>query len=442
MNSSKRDITTKKILFLCFVGLLLLPTLQKKLKLVNERPLKGVIEKQSNPYFTPANWFAGDYQTQQQDYLEYSIGFRTYLVRFYNQLYFSCLNQARANSVVIGKENYLYEENYIKAHLGRDFIGQKAINEKVSKLKRVCDTLKHKGTDLVVLLAPGKGSFYTEFIPDSYDPTNRTSTNYSTYAKALAENNINLLDFHQWFRQMKTTSPHPLFPKTGIHWSKYGEVLVADSLIKYINHLKGEQLIGQLTIDSIATSNQMRDTDDDIEQGMNILSNIEDLKMGYPFFHLDENKSNSPKVLTIADSYYWGMFNWGLSRKAFNNGQFWFYNEQIYPAKDGKPQLVKDIDIKTEVEKNSVILLIATDANLYRFAFGFIDQLYNAYIHPEKAKEKQLKEKQVQTYIHAIKTTPEWLELVKKKAKEEGISLDKAIRKNAEYMVWKDSQKK
>jgi hypothetical protein len=33
-----------------------------------------------------------------------------------NQLAFSLFNKAKANGAVVGKENYLYEENYIKAY--------------------------------------------------------------------------------------------------------------------------------------------------------------------------------------------------------------------------------------------------------------------------------------------------------------------------------------
>ncbi|MBT5933250.1 MAG: hypothetical protein HOH34_07920 [Flavobacteriales bacterium] len=41
--------------------------------------------------------------------------------------------------------------------------------------------------------------------------------------------------------------------------------------------------------------------------------------------------------------------------------------------------MVNDINVLREVEKHNLILLIATDAMLYKFAFGFIDQLYELY---------------------------------------------------------------
>ena len=307
----------------------------------------------------------------------------------------------------------------------------------------ISDTLEAKGIDLIVLLAPGKASFYPEYIPEHYNPEHKATNNYEVYRKEIMQANIHLLDFNKWFRDMKANSDYPLFPKTGIHWSMYGEMLSIDSIIKYINTIHTDNKIPELLIRDIETSaNKMKGTDDDIEKGMNLLFNIKDLQMGYPQIEIQNDTSASPpKVLTVADSYYWSMFNWGLSKKAFNHGQFWYYNKQIFPESYKKPLNVIDINIREEVEKNDVVLLLFTDANLHRFAFGFIDQLYDSYFKSDKnsVSLKDKKEERIQLYIHAIKGTPEWIESIKKKAQERKISLSEAIRKNAEYMVWREN---
>jgi hypothetical protein len=380
MQESTRNTTKKRLLFTFVVALLFLPMIQKQLGVVDVKPLNGSFTTLEAPQFSINDWFDGTYSTDELSYLDQNIGFRNIFVRVYNQLHYTLFNQAKANSVVIGKDNYLYEENYIRAYLGSDFIGNDQIAEKVTKLEKINDTLRTIGIDLIVVLAPGKGSFYPEFIPDSYDPQNRSTTNYEVYSEHLSRSNIQLLDFHKLFKELKNSSPHPLFPKTGIHWSKYGEVLVADSIINYITSTQGYVNMPQLVLTDLEYSTTMRGTDDDIEKGMNLLADIQDLEMGYPKFKIQTDSSSiSPKVLTIADSYYWGMFNWGLSRDAFDGGQCWFYNEQIYPDSYSNPVNVKDIDIKASVQENDLIILMSTDANLYRFAFGFIDQLYEVY---------------------------------------------------------------
>ncbi|MFC2097631.1 hypothetical protein ACFLSI_04780, partial [Bacteroidota bacterium] len=254
-----------------------------------------------------------------------------------------------------------------------------SITDKVQKLKMVQLALKNRNIDLLVVLAAGKGTFYSEFIPKKFSPKNKTISNYDVYLEELKKNMVNHIDFNQWFLEMKDTASYPLFPKCGIHWSVYGNVLAADSIIKYIQSLRKINM-PEIRIEKIELPDSVRHPDDDIERGMNLLFNIPDLKMAYPSFKIiKDNNTVEPKVLTIADSYYWNMFNWGLSSNVFNHGQFWFYNKQIYPDSYEKPITVDELDFRKEIEKNDVILLMSTDALLDRFAYGFIESAFEAY---------------------------------------------------------------
>ena len=369
----------KKWLFYFIIALLIAPIIQQKTNFIKINPLKGSFPSEKILKFSFKDWFEGAYSANQDKYLNENFGFRNLFIRLYNQIQYSLFREAKANGVIIGKDNYLYEENYILSYLGRDFIGEDKIQDKVQKLKKITDTLKTKNIDLFVILAPGKGSFYPEYIPEKYNPNYKTTSNYDVYQKIILQKNINLLDFYSWFVNMKNSSEYPLFPKTGIHWSKYGELLVADSIIKYINSKNRQLLKSKIIIKNINYSAGVFDTDDDIEQGMNLLFNIKDLEMGYPDFKFEKSNVAGLKVLAVADSYYWGLFNSGLSQHAFNNGQFWFYNEGIYPESYNEPLYVSDIELKESIESNDIIMLLATDANLYKFAFGFIDQTYDLY---------------------------------------------------------------
>ncbi|NQY09472.1 MAG: hypothetical protein HRT71_08150 [Flavobacteriales bacterium] len=445
------NIILKYGLYLGVLILMFLPMAQNYYGFIESKPLKGSFTKLEDTTLTVDGWLSGNYQLTHQDYIDQNIGFRNVLVRTYNQMHYSLFDNARANQVVVGKDNYLYEENYIKAHLGRDFVGQKEIVERVRKLKKISEELKVNGIDLIVLLAPGKGSFYPEYIPDFYEPERKTITNYEGYRDEMLDTKINILDFNQWFVDMKSTSPHPLYAKNGIHWSRYGEVLVADSIIGYIGNLRNVDM-PELVVKSKVLSDSAQFSDDDIERGMNLLFDIPDLEMAYPVFKIEKSKTSNPKVLTIADSYFWGIFNMSFSKKVFDKGKFWYYNKKIYPDSYEKSLKVKDVDIIEEVEKNDVVLIICTDANLHKFAFGFIDQLYDAYkANPAKKRtggkdsdkdKKTAKENRIEYFVNAIKTSAEWLESVKEDAKEKNITLDEAIMSNAKYMVWQEGKKK
>ncbi|MFC2118264.1 hypothetical protein ACFLSY_06455 [Bacteroidota bacterium] len=379
MKNNNSSILLKNSLFAIIMLLLFFLLIQQKFQIFTLKPLKGSYTLRENSPFTVKSWLEGNYQDQKQKYIEENIGFRNFFVRVNNQIAFSFFNNARANGIVIGKNNYLYEKHYITSHLGRNFIGRDSITDKVQKLKMVQLALKNRNIDLLVVLAAGKGTFYSEFIPKKFSPKNKTISNYDVYLEELKKNMVNHIDFNQWFLEMKDTASYPLFPKCGIHWSVYGNVLAADSIIKYIQSLRKINM-PEIRIEKIELPDSVRHPDDDIERGMNLLFNIPDLKMAYPSFKIiKDNNTVEPKVLTIADSYYWNMFNWGLSSNVFNHGQFWFYNKQIYPDSYEKPITVDELDFRKEIEKNDVILLMSTDALLDRFAYGFIESAFEAY---------------------------------------------------------------
>lgn len=367
----------KNGLFLLILLVLFLPMLHTKFKIFSIQPLKGDIQAASDPYISKERWLSGEYQKEQDAYVKDSFGMRELFVRLYNQWNYSLYNRANVSGVIIGREGYLYEENYIKASLGLDFVGEDSIRKQVQKLKSISGWLKEKNIDVVVLLAPGKGSFYSDYFPEKYDDIKQGVTNAEVYKKYLKTEGIHLFDAHSWFRELKNTvhQERKLFSKTGIHWSKYGEYIVSDSLVRYLVHLRKSEF-PKLILDSVVQSNRLRSTDNDISQAMNLTCNLPDFQMSYPYFHRERGEYNTTKVLTISDSYFWGLYWMGIRKDYFAEGEFWYYFQERYPQQFKNPSPVKDADLMKEIEKHKVILLICTDANLPHLGFGFIDELY------------------------------------------------------------------
>jgi len=321
------------------------------------RKLQGDFTPKVQPQLTINNWFSGSYQDSLGEYINENIGFRNFFVRLNNQLAFSLFDFARANGVVVGKENYLYERNYIEAHLGEDYIGEELILEKVEQLVKAQEQLKQKGIDLIIVFAPGKGSFFPEFFPKEERQKTKSVSNYETFSKSIKETPLNFIDFNHWFRDLKGKTAAPLYPKTGIHWSRFGELMAADSLLRYIEKLKDIQLPEYNFTDTVFT-----------------------------------------KDLAYTDDV----------RK------------------------VSEVNMLEELEKHETVILLSTDANLYRFPFGFIDNMGLAL---KRAVEDE-KEARIQRQMSIIKASEEWYEDIKGYAKTSNITIKKALRDNAEYMIW------
>jgi len=429
--SKHRNI--KEYLYLLAIVLLILPQVINYLGVITPIPLKGSLDKQESPLLTVKSWFSADYQNKKTVYFNENFGCRNTLVRLNNQLNYSLFHTTNAREVVIGKENYLYEEKYILGYLGRNSIGAEKNKVKIEKLKKIQDTLSNLDIKLFVVLAAGKASYFPEFIPDKYNPDNKEISNYDLLHTEMHNQGINYLDFNKWFLEMKDTSSHKLYPKGGIHWSKYGELIAEDSIIKFIQKKWNYQL-AQIKIDSITRTNKVRSTDDDVEGTLNIFTNLPDFTMSYPHFRYIKNKNTVfPKLLVIADSYYWGLYSHDMSKEVFNNGEFWFYNNQIYSEDIVKDKYVININYQKELENNDIIMLLSTETNFNNFDFGFIDKAYEIYFGDSNTNEK-LSDK-VQYYIDRIKNDPNWLSLIKDKSIKENIGLDEMIKKDATYMA-------
>ncbi len=364
----------KEILFGGIMLLLFLPILQQVFDLVEITPLKGSIEKVESKTITSKNWFSGEFQLQNEKYINDNFGFRNIFIRLNNELAFRFFNKAKANGVIIGKENYLYEINYIHSYYGSDFIGKDSINRRMEKLKFVQDTLQKLNKTLLIVYAAGKGFYYPEYFPKKYK-TKKTITNYAYYLKKTRDLKINYIDFNDYFSKNKTKSKYPLYPKYGIHWSKYGMALAADSMICYIEK-KRDIDMNNLSWKKIKLE-PPNEEDYDIEDGMNLLYRLKSFKMAYPELQFEQNKKKiKPNVLMISDSFYWGMFNFGIS-SVFDKSHFWYYNQEIYPETFTAPLKTEDINLKKEIIDHDVIIIMATPATLPNFGWGFIEKAYN-----------------------------------------------------------------
>ncbi len=425
----------KHITYVIIVVTLFLPLFQHLLPVFKLKPLQGSFTLIKEPVFALQDYFSGKFQEEYNSYFEQNIGFRPLLVRINNQIAFSCFNMALAQDVILGKKDYLYEIFYIKAYLGRDFMGAARWDTYVHKLKAVNDSLNKNGTCLVIVFAPGKGTFFPEYIPDKYQSWRKDTTNQAYLMEKLKENQIRFIDVNHWFTRMKDQSPYPLYPKTGIHWSHYGEALVMDSLIRYMEQVKGKTMV-DFGWSQVKMSNDLQDPDDDIAKGMNLLWKVPYYSMPYPEFYFRENPSTyKPVVITIADSYYWNLFGRGISQKIYARDNFWYYFRAAYGPYPGD-QLVKDLDIAGELKSADFVILMATDATLSKFDFGFTDQVYDLITVEGKraANERATRILEVERYIRNNK---EWMELIREKAAKRNITIDEMIHLDAVWMVEK-----
>lgn len=423
----------KNGIFVLIIFLLIIPALQGKFHIVKSAALNGYFVPQKKPIFRKSNWYSGTYQDSLSTYYKENTGFRSDYVRLYNQVDFSLFSIPHAGKIILGKNGYLFGDEYITSWLGTNFPGKRNCDEKVVLLKKLQEKLwDEKKILLVVIFTPDKGTFYPEYIPERFLSREKGLNNYEYYAARCSNAGINMIDFNRWFLLAKDTSRYPLYPKTGIHWTSYGALLAADSLLKYL-HAKLNLPIPRMMIDGIETSTDARDVDDDIAQTMNLIWQIPHPVYAYPKYHFTfDTTLKKPAALFIGDSFYWNWYNPGVIHNMFSNEEFWYYNQDIYPESKTKLKSVAEINVEDVINRQNIIILMQVNGAYGNIGYGFIDLALSAL---DPANSALLKMELT------IRNNPDWIKLIREKAEKAHIKMEDQLRMDALYMLDQERSK-
>ncbi|MCB2220171.1 MAG: hypothetical protein KQI35_07220 [Bacteroidetes bacterium] len=420
-----------KILVIFLISLLSLPALQYTSRLFPEKPLQGVTIEEAVPALSFASYYNFEFQMGLMKYIDQNFGFRPFFIRLFNQLQYSLFNIPHGHGVVIGKDNYLYEDWYIRDYLGDYFIGKDSIRKNVEKLELIQNYLHRHNTELLVILAPGKAYYYPEYIPDGYKKL-KTPSNYSVYRSALDTSTIPTFDANGWFMQLKNERKEPLFTQTGTHWSEFGAKLVADSLLRLTAKVLNRP-INTITITGAEWTTKLRSSDDDLAQLMNIFTTINRMEVPYAQFKRDtivNDSTEKPSVIVISDSFFWNLYD-GMLDHSFRDIEYWYYYSSIFPQSFRKKTFVSDIDLADRIEKTDLIVLMTSTAGLNKMGFGFIEEVF-----PIARNEQDILLDSLTHVFHAlILDNTKELETIRMKAIRRNLPLDSMILLDARYLA-------
>ena len=257
----------------------------------------------------------------------------------------------------------------------------------------------------------------------------------------MEEQGLEMIDFNRYFCDRKDQFEHPLYCDLSAHWTVYAASLAMDSLVSTMEHKNGQQQ-AHAYIESFDQDGLMNQ-DDDLYRMMNILFPLPHNTIDNPHFGFTEGYK--PKVLAIADSYWWTVWAWNvaLPENLFSDGGFWFYNKTVYPERD-PIQNVDALNYKQEIESQEFVLLVCTEATNHLWPYGFIERYLSDYDNVFKWKDPDTydtadsiymtyRNSEIQRIVERIKSTPEWIESITHQAEEQQRNLEELLWDNADY---------
>ncbi len=421
----------KNGILIILLGLIAIPIILSKIKKPEELPIYGAFDINEKPIFSKADYKEGVYQDKYAKYFNDAIPFRSYFLKFHNQFQFSLFREVYLEETVIGKEDFLYEKTYLNELNGKRFIGDAKIQTNTDRIKFIQTELNKRGKNLIVVFAPGKASFFPEYIPSNYLKKIGTS-NYEAYVKAYTTNKINFIDFLAYFNKIKMNSKYPLYGKNGIHWSVYGMHLAMDSLVRNMEFLIGKSMPKKV-YNSLEISDTARFVDNDLEKGLNLLLPLNDFKLVYPNVSFKES-GYRPNVIVVSDSYWWVVHNAFIPHNQFNKYHFFYYNNSVYNKESNENLVISEPLIDNLLKETDIVLLLCTEANMNHFPFGFDKQLERVLSHDYNKKVNNL-EILVKEKIIQIKNDTVWYKSIQIKAKQNKVSIETQLEKDAKWMI-------
>lgn len=373
MNKNER---LTKILLITLLALMTLPLVCHFVPSSKGPALFGInTEEFSWSQFTLNKMRSHKTQDLLESQAKQSVGFCNHAVRFHNELNYRLFHYSSAPKLILGRDDYFYENIYIDEYTGKDFVGTRTIRDNVQQLKTAQALLEQKGIHLLLVIEPSKAWHLPEHLPSAYH--RGENTNYETYRTELQKQQVDFLDLNRIFIERKSSTKYPLYSKHGIHWSTYGMWIAADTLQHFIErqaHLTLPKIkhVG----DSISSFN--KDLDYDLEPPMNLMRELPHEKLCFPIMDFEKSNSKKARALFIADSYVWSLWDHGVLHHWFDYPQFWYYYNTVYPNIWGpNADLVDKEKVADTVFQQDVIVLMITTANLKDFGWTSInDFLY------------------------------------------------------------------
>ncbi len=414
-------------LYFLILGMLFLPHLLKRKNILKSEELKGKFEVFNKPQRSLSTIKSGEYQEKFNAYIDHNFGGRTFLIRTLNQLKFFLFHQSDAPGVVVGKYNYLYLSSYTNNYMGLNFVGFEKIDETVKKLKQIQDSLKKLDVDLIIAFAPGKASFYNEFLPDYMNRQKKNFNNHSVYSAAFAKYGVNYIDLNSWFMAQKRSSRYALYPELGVHYTPHGTFLSTDTIVRYIEKKRNIDL-PDVSKYTVYLSDSLREQEHDVEELMNLQQAL--FHQPVPYFKLEIKKNDNhvkPDLLAIGDSYWWQITGLDLPKQFFKRDIYWYYNNSVYINNVKQEKAVGALHYGDEILGRDVVVIMASEATYDLFPYGFIEKAFPVFCMNREQKSEMLKKQ--------AKNDSNWLADVKQKAVKNNVSEETQLMKDIEYVI-------
>lgn len=174
-----------------------------------------------------------DFPKQFDSFMSDNFGLRQYYVTAWAALDYYLLGGSPNDSVIAGREGWLFFADEARDYLGRDLLSEVDVSRIVKTLQLEREYLASKGVAFVFTVAPNKSAVYGEYMPARYVKETADS-NLNRLSAALRGSGVEYADLAAALTARKGVAQ--LYHKKDSHWNNVGALIgyhaVMDSVSK------------------------------------------------------------------------------------------------------------------------------------------------------------------------------------------------------------------
>lgn len=375
----------KFVIIMIFMAILVLPMSLDALSKIRGKTydveLKGYFDKYDKPEFTGESFKDTSYQTAYSNYVANNFKPRGLYIKAYNTLRFNLFNKTHN---IVGKDNYIFEYDYVSAELSLDPKNDFSLQENrdkmddyVYKLTKINEVLESRDKKLLFYISDSKASEYHEYIPKNYlDRKPDGSVRGVDYlCECLEKTDI------EWIYTPDLASDLPCesFYATGIHWSRPFEQKANLQVLMKMRELTGKNYRSwELTDLQSSSEPYFRDTD--VFNMMNIWNPyFTDTFYQYDSANVIPDNYDQMNALVQGGSFAIGFREDVWEHYPDENIKYINYCEYLMDRDKNVARLNDDWNnapLAQLVDEADIVVIEMNEAVIANYSNGFVDALY------------------------------------------------------------------
>ena len=346
-----------------------------------DEELKGYYTVYKRPDFSLSSFMKSEFQTDFSNWFNSKFEPRGFYIKNYNTI---CFNLFKDSIDIIGKDNYIYEYDYVSSELCIDDYNNYALDatkEKMDnyifKLEAINEKLLEKDKHLFFYVSASKADEYRDYLPLSATALEPEGCvrGVDYLRDKLSQTDIEYL----FATDMTDNLPCESFYATGIHWSRPFEQKVNLAVIEKVEELTGKNYrkweLGEL---KTSPNPYFRDTD------VYDMLNLRNDSFTETFYQYDTANIVPDDYDTMNLLIQGGSFAIGLRKdiwdhypdenlKYINYCEYFMDNTQVAQVLNND---WNNVDLKALVDESDCVVIEMNEGVIYHLSDGFVDRLY------------------------------------------------------------------